>query len=82
MHRGKCVVPIRVVVLLAVDEEILVVSKISRKNPKIKILEISEIFVFFQKNIVEKHFFDLVGHIKTWIPGLVGVSLQCIKTVV
>ena len=77
MHRGKCVVPIRVVVLLAVDEEIRVVSKISRKNPKIKILEMSKILIFSQKHIFEKHFFDLVGHIKTWIPGLVRVSLEC-----
>ena len=34
-------------------------------------------FEFFQKNIFEKHFFDSVGHIKTVIAELVGVSLEC-----
>ena len=77
MHRGKCVVPIRVVVLLVVDGEIWVISKISSKNPKIKILEISKILTFFWNIFSKNIFFDSVGHIKTWIAEVVGVFLEC-----
>ena len=31
----------------------------------------------FQNIFSKKHFFDSVGHIKTWIPELVGVFLEC-----
>ena len=69
MHRGKCVVPIRVVVLLVVDEKMWVISKISRNFPKIEIFEISE--------ISETIFLENIFSIKTWIPELVGVFLEC-----
>ena len=75
--RGKRVVPIRVVVLLVVDENIWGISKISRKISKIGIFEISEILKIFEKNMSKNIFPDSVGHIKTLIPELVGVFLEC-----
>ena len=76
MHRGKCVVPIRVVVLLVVDEEIGVISKISRKIRKSRFSKFRN-FRNFRKIFLKNIFFDSVGHIKTGIAELVGVSLEC-----
>jgi len=66
-----------VVVLLVVDEQIWGISENLENFPKIEIFEISEILKIFEKNMSKNIFPDSVGHIKTWIPELVGVFLEC-----